>query len=495
MKKDSPQRKRVNAFLVKQMGESKGLWLKVGQMLSLHPESWEGLEAIPQSEEIPSISKEDFLPYLEGLFQESGFELQKCFPIISFPGLSASLSQVQEVFDQENHPWVIKAKLPGIYDIIFDQLSVLGFVKRLEGLQPDKKSFETTAYQKSIKESFERELDYDLERANLQSLSILSKRFSQAKVPGLHEKIQANDFIVMERVQGDNWQTVLESYSPTEKQQLGINLIEQFLYQYFCLGKAQGDFHPGNFFFQRNGTEVIVSWIDLGQCLTPTPVERKALFYAIRGLIKGENLAVGPLFSAWNFNLERLSPIANRLPLMLTKVFLPFTYPAAFDLKTWSLKKDLDKILGEDRWWFRTAGSPELFLSIRCWIGLFSMLETLDVPLHFKGIWLELEKEMEESLTSEPLPPSVLENVTFNDLAKSLKVQIYRDGNEKVFVTLPARAIEDIESFLSPETLLEMEKVKINLSDIISEQLKRGLIPGKVVDFSHENSRYLVTLE
>ncbi|MCR9203473.1 MAG: AarF/UbiB family protein, partial [Halobacteriovoraceae bacterium] len=349
MKKDSPQRKRVNAFLVKQMGEKKGLWLKVGQMLSLHSESWEGLEGLPDSEEIPGIPKEDFLPYLEALFKESRNDLGKEFPTIQFPGLPASLSQVHHVTDPHNDQWVIKAKLPGIHDIIFDQLSLLGFVKRMESLQSEKRSFETSAYQKSIRESFERELDYEQERTNLLDFQKLATRFPQAKIPKLHPTIQSNDFIVMEKMKGDSWKTVLENYTSNEKQQLGINLIEQFLFQYFCIGKAQGDFHPGNFFFQREGLKVDINWIDLGQCLSPTATERKALFYTINGLIKNQNMALGPLFSAWNFNLERLSPIANRLPLLLTKIFQPFTYAAAFNLKEWSLKKEIDQILGEDR--------------------------------------------------------------------------------------------------------------------------------------------------
>ncbi|MCR9205968.1 MAG: hypothetical protein NXH75_15400, partial [Halobacteriovoraceae bacterium] len=136
-----------------------------------------------------------------------------------------------------------------------------------------------------------------------------------------------------------------------------------------------------------------------------------------------------------------------------------------------------------------------LFLSIRCWIGLFSMLEALECPLFFKGIWLELEKEMESALSSDPLPSSSLESITFDDLAKTLKVQIFRKNVEKVHVTLPARAIEDIESFLSPETLKEMEKVNIRLKQIISEQMKKGLTPGTVMDFKDSISRYLVTLE
>lgn len=492
--KDSAQRKRVNSFLVKQMGESKGLWLKVGQMLSLKPESWEGLEDLPDSEKIPSIPEEDFRPYLESLFSDSGFPLEENFSSLKFPGLAASLSQAHEVIDREGKSWMVKAKLPGIEDIVMDQLSILGFVRRLEGVQGEKKSFSTSQYQRTIKQSFARELDYDQERKNLTQFQKLQNFFETVKVPKLHEKIQSPHFIVMEKMEGDSWSTVLNSYTHDEKIEVGRQLVLQFLYQYFCMDEAQGDFHPGNFFFQRKGEEVLISWIDLGQCLTPTPLEKKALFLSLESLLNQENITLGPLFKAWNFNIDKLSPIADRLPLLVTKIFTPFTYPTAFELKKWHLQKDIENILGEDRWWFRTAGSPDLFLSIRCWIGLFSMLEALDVPLFFKGYWAELRAEISKKITSENLPESELKQVTFDDLAKNLKVQVFDNGIEKVQVTLPARAIEDIKSFLSSETLSEMEKVGVNLDQVIKEQLQKGLIPSTVIDFLEGKKRYLVTL-
>ncbi|CAN0018638.1 unnamed protein product, partial [Chrysoparadoxa australica] len=82
----------------------------------------------------------------------------------------------------------------------------------------------------------------------------------------------------------------------------------------------------------------------------------------------------------------------------------------------------------------------------------------------------------------------------FDDLAKNLKVQVFDNGIEKVQVTLPARAIEDIKSFLSSETLSEMEKVGVNLDQVIKEQLQKGLIPSTVIDFLEGKKRYLVTL-
>lgn len=498
LQKDSPQRKRVNSFLVKQMGESKGLWLKVGQMLSLHAESWQDLEKIPQSENIPSLHREEFEPYLKSLFQAENVK-ESLVECLQYPGLAASLSQVHSLGlneeDSMGIPWVMKVKLPGIKEVIEDQLGLFGLLSKVNSLTDEKKSFSTHDYQNTIHKSFEKELDYEEERQNLKLMQKLCIRFPKTSVvPRLHPKLQGLDFITMEQLSGDSWETVLKSYSYEEKQSLGEELFKQCLFQYFCLGHGQGDFHPGNFFFNKDSGKTSIGWIDLGQCLRPSLKERRALFLAINGLLNQENLALGPLFSAWNFNLEKLSPIAERLPLLLTKIFAPLLFPNTFNLKDWHLKKDIDSILGEDRWWFRTAGSPELFLSIRAWIGLFSMLESLGVPLFFKGLWNELLPEIIHALPEVDLPKNDLKSVSFDDLAKKLRVQIFEGAHEKVSLELPARAIEEMDDFISPHTLGEMEKVGLNLNQITRDQLKNGLRPDVVVDYKEGQTRYLVTL-
>lgn len=495
LKSDSPQRKRVNNFLVRQMGENKGLWLKVGQMLAIHPESWEGLENLPDSETIPSLPSEEMNPYIEELFKVEGKDLKDEVKEIHYPGLAASLSQVHRVTLTDDSSWMIKFKLPGIKEVIEDQLSLFGLLNHAQKLTTEKKSFSTTDYQKTLQYSFEVELDYGVERKNIKFMEALKERFpNTCEVAKLHPSLQGQDFITMSELGGDSWQEVLQNYSLEEKKVLAHEFLRQVFFQYFCRGHCQGDFHPGNFFFNRSNGQVSIGWIDLGQCLTPSLIERRALFLAIDSLISSEKMDLGPLFSAWRFNLDKLSHISDRLPLLLTKLFSPFTYPSAFSLKNWHLKKEIDDILGEDRWWFRTAGSPDLFLSIRCWIGLFTMLEALEIDVFFRGIWFELREEILQSIPEVALPQTKLENVTYDDLAKILNVQVFQDDVEKVSVSLPSRSLEHIEELIAPDTLEEMKRVGIKLDQVIKDQLHKGLRPGVVVDFKEGNKRYLVTL-
>lgn len=507
LKKDSVQRKRINAFLAQQMGKEKGLWLKFGQLLSLKTESWEGLEKLTQEHEVPSLEKEDILPYIEHLFSEVEKSFEEEFPQITFPGLAASLSQVHHIKDKENNDWVIKVKLPDIENVLKDQLNILGLAKIVTPVQSEKRRFSIDDYQSSITQNFQKELDYENERKNIQTFSILEQKFCSAKVAKCHPNIQSPDFTIMTKLKGSTWKEVIENFSFKDKRKLANNLISQFIYQYFYMGVAQGDFNPGNFFFEKTLKEdVVIKWIDLGQCLRPEKVKRKALFDVIQSItlsdqvnLKTPNkmtseISLGPIFSAWNFNLDKLAPIASKLPLLLTKIFTPFSYNFAFNLNNWHLKKDFEQILGDDKWWFRTAGEPDLFLSIRCWIGLFDMLKQLNVPIFFKGIWQECSYEIGELLSDITLPDSELKNIKLDDISKNLNVKIIRSGIEKVNVTLPSRALEDLDTFLSARVKDEIKNAGIDLKNIVTQQLQNGLLPGKVLDVTLSEEHYIVTL-
>ncbi len=485
----------MNHFLIKQMGENKGLWLKVGQLLSMNETSWKELEGLSEGEHIAALPLEEIQPYVEALFTQENLQF---IGELADPGIPASLSQVHLwQMKEPSQKWALKVQLPGMKEVIEDQLSLLGLMDKASALRSEKKNFNTHEYHETLKQNFEQELNYRCERQNIQNLKRLSERYPLAKIPSLHPEYQGESFITMSWEEGDSWSDVLKNYSPKEKKSLGVQIITQFLYQYFCLGRSQGDFHPGNFLFQRVNEDVAITWLDLGQCLTPSLQQRRSLFLAITNFLDSsseEKINLGPFFKAWKFNLEKLAPIADRLPLLLSRLFYPFLVNAPLNLKDWKLKSEIDTILGDDKWWFRTAGSSELFMSIRCWIGLFTMLESLQVPLNYYQIWQEVSYEIQESLPKIQLPRAQLSSVSFNDLAKKLNVKIYKEEKLSVDLNLPARAIMDIENFIKKDTLNEMKKNGISLEKIVQEQLKNGLKPCTIIDYHHSHKRYLVTL-
>lgn len=492
MSADSLQRKRVNSFLCKQMGESKGLWLKLGQFLGTGEGHWEELKTIPLGEDLPQIPEEEFLPYLHLLMSEAKLNFDAEFSSIEFPGHSASLSQVHKVIDDKGQAWALKVQLPNIDQVVKDQLSLLGLFGKFEGFQEEKKTFQTKEYHNTLADGFEKELDYSLERGNIQSLAPLEKRFENAHIVKLHPQVQSDRILCLSWEEGDDWNTVLNTYDVTQKRHIGNTLITQFLYQYFIMGISQGDFHPGNFKFTRAGA---LHWYDFGQVLTPSKKQRAALYRLIESLRDEGEEELGPLLNAWDFDLKKLAPIAHQLPLVLSKIFDPFITNQAFNIKEWNLKETINLILEENRWWLRTAGSPKLFLSIRAWMGLLNMLEELNTPFYFSQIWSELSYEMHPLFKGVTLDHAVLQEVTLKDLAKKLTIKISEGDITKVEITLPARALEEVPSLLSSQTKLEMEKAGIDITKVVEHHLKQGLKSETVVDFTDGTKHYLVELK
>lgn len=491
LKEDSLQRKKVNAHLARLMARNGGMWQKLGQMLSVQSPKWEELQVLASGEDHQQIPKEDFRTYIESLFEAEGFDQSEILSI-SDKGMSASLSQVHEIRlkNSNQRKWVIKAKLPGIEQVIEDQLKVFQIVALGEKVASEKKSFSTKSYLKTFKDSFSRELDYQRERRNLEVLR-QENIDNNTLIPALHHKLQGSDFIIMEKMEGESWDSVIHNWSAKDKRRAGHALFDQFIYQYFIVGLAQGDFHPGNFLFKKNSEQVTVSWIDLGQSLTPGLTQRKALFSAIQ---KTESESIGNLFYAWGFDLKKLSPLQDRLPLILQTIFSPLMSESAFYLSEWKLKEQLEKVMGQDKWWFRTAGSSELFVSIRCWLGLQGMLEQLKIPLHLGQIWREATYKIEPLLDTITLEEARFEKVSFSDMAKTLKIEMTKGEQLLVNISLPALAIDSIAQQLSSEVQHLIKSHSIDLEKIIEDSISQGLKPQVLVDVTDNEKHILVSL-
>jgi hypothetical protein len=79
-------------------------------------------------------------------------------------------------------------------------------------------------------------------------------------------------------------------------------------------------------------------------------------------------------------------------------------------------------------------------------------------------------------------------------MAQSLNVKITENDKTIVEVSLPARAIENLPDFLSPEVMIEIKKHSIDLEQLITQVLKEGLKPKVILDLAISERNYFVTL-
>jgi predicted unusual protein kinase regulating ubiquinone biosynthesis (AarF/ABC1/UbiB family) len=76
-----------------------------------------------------------------------------------------------------------------------------------------------------------------------------------------------------------------------------------------------------------------------------------------------------------------------------------------------------------------------------------------------------------------------------------LKVEIKEDDQLKVFLTLPAKSIENIQDFLTPEVLAKINQLSINLDEIVKKTIQDNYPPGIIFNFNLNTKSYKVWIE
>ena len=204
------------------------------------------------------------------------------------------------------------------------------------------------------------------------------------------------------------------------------------------------------------------------------------------------------------FEAEKLALIAEPRAAVANALLQPFLKDEEFDLATWDLKDRFEALLGENRWWFRSAGPPTLLLLLRAFQGLVQQLEQLQVKINW---WQILDSSVSPETRTlavnvplSPLPPEMA-NLTMttntpSGAAEHLRVVVIRDGEKVVEITMPGRAARNIQN-LMPEDVLEQITAagEIDMKAIRQRLEDTGLRPQEVFEFDNGEKQYRVWLE
>ena len=85
--------------------------------------------------------------------------------------------------------------------------------------------------------------------------------------------------------------------------------------------------------------------------------------------------------------------------------------------------------------------------------------------------------------------------IAFRRPAKNLFVRVTNNGEEVVAIEMPAGAIQDIEYFMSPESVRKVAEMGYDLSAIKKKVIDSGLVAQTVLDIkTPEGKHYKVWL-
>ena len=86
------------------------------------------------------------------------------------------------------------------------------------------------------------------------------------------------------------------------------------------------------------------------------------------------------------FAREKLTPIKPQLSELLNIIFEPFLESRPYDLSQWRIKERVDQVLGEKKWWFRSAGNTDFFEIMKSFFGVVNLLEILEAKISWHEV-------------------------------------------------------------------------------------------------------------
>ncbi len=481
--------KRALALL---LADARGITMKVGQLFAGTDGTTPFQELVAGIEPLPL---KVIIPLLE---TELGQKVKSVFRSIEPSLAAASLGQVHLAELKNGDKVAIKIRYPDIADAIDAELRLVGL---LPGAGPvNRWGFDLDGYKKSLRDNMRRELDYRSE-ALRQDYFGRSIQVSGLKVPTVYKDLCSESVLVQSRAEGVLIDK-LGHWSAQDRLSIGQTLMLTLFKSLFAAGEVHGDPHPGNAFYSHddNGRPQ-VSLLDYGCTINIEESRRLALLKLI--VACRERSPVKPLdcFAGLGFDSKKLIPLSGSLPALCQILFRPFLLNHAFDPQQWQLGQAVNDLLGDYRWWFRSAGPPDLFLLMRAFQGLIQQLQQLEVNLPW---WTLLQQavgpELIQQARSYELPvikqQSAVLGLGFDQQATKLCVCVTESGESRVSVTMPAEAVLDLEH-LVPEDILGRITAsgKIDIKQLGLDLRANGITPQQLFVFEDDEKTYRVWLE
>jgi len=244
-----------------------------------------------------------------------------------------------------------------------------------------------------------------------------------------------------------------------------------------------------------------VTLLDYGCTISIAEPRRMALLKLIVGCRERNPTKPLDCFAALGFDSKKLSPISGSLPALCQILFRPFLLNHTFNSEQWQLGQGVNDLLGDYRWWFRSAGPSDLFLLMRTFQGLIQQLEQLNVRLPWWALLQQavgpelIRQAMAYELPAIKLEPAV-KRLSFDQQATLLCVRVTEDGEQRVAVKMPAEAVLDLEHLVPEDVLARIiSSGKIDLKQLADSIRTNGIIPQQLFVFEDGRKTYRVWLE
>jgi hypothetical protein len=479
-------RQAARRALSLQMADARGLPMKIGQVLAGMDDDSDFVTLISSVEPWPL---EKIIPVLEAAW---ACPIHEVLADIEESTAAASLGQVHRARLHNGQVVAIKVQYPDIADAIAAEMRLSGL---MPGLGPVKRwQFDLDAYRQTLADNMDHELDYGHEMRAQQAFAA-AVRVPGLCVPPVFETWCRRNVLVQAWCDGKRLATAA-TWSLPERLYVARTLMMTLFQSVFVHGVAHGDPHPGNLLV-RHDDGVELSLLDFGCTVSIAENRRLAL---LKLILSGRGAcAVNTLdaYAALGFYRHKLDYIAERLPQLNRILFRPLLQDQPLDMKQWHPGQEAEALLGEARWWFRSAGPADLFLLMRIFQGLTAQLSLLDVKLPW---WPILTLAVPESMRQQAMdwqPAHQSDHHTSHDemQARHLKVEIIRPGEQDIRMAMPASEACHLDTLIPQESQQLLQQRGVRVAELQQEIIAQGLTPRDLFSLDDGQTRYHVWLE
>ncbi len=382
-------------------------FIKLGQMLSLHPDiiPHEFCEEFEKLQD--HVSPVEFIrikEVIEKQYNKPLDEVFKDFPVT--PLASASLAQVYKVSLGQKKA-IVKVQKPNVEEIIRADLEILEFVAN----HLDQHYKEARVYNpKGLIEEFKRyilnELNFENEVVNIETFRHNFRHDRTVHVPLVYEKLCTGKIIVIERINGIKLSDIQKlKDSGFDLQKIAHTVIACILKQIFVDGLFHGDPHPGNIFILPDGK---VSFVDFG---VVGRIDEEAKFAFAHLFIAAAEKDAIEMLKVMRESMGINYANESRLKLSLQQLLDKYYGITVAEFSMNSFLQDLTRVLYENR--VRIA--PDHLILIKSLGILESEAKMLDPEMDFG---LEIKRAAEQLIKDEYSPLRLIKKIgaTTHDL-------------------------------------------------------------------------------
>lgn len=388
-----------NALRVaEQLSNARGLLMKVGQLLSfvdpgelVAAEHWSPYQRALTAlrDDVEPLDIEVVRAVVETDLGSTPEALFATFDDVPFA--AASIGQVHGARLPDGTRVAVKVQYPGVAAAIGADIAntelLTTLLKLGQSTLPRMPHVDAGGLATELGARIAEEVDYERERHNLEEFAGIYADDPAIRIPATHPELSSSRVLTMERIDGLSWDQTLTA-SQGLRDAWGVAIDRFFFRSIYRHGVFHADPHPGNYVFHDDGTVTI---LDFG-CVNRFDAATLAGFVAVAAAaVDADAPRLEATFRQYGF-IGADAPGAEELLAFYRPTFesliapQPYRMGRAFSagvlnqLNPYGPKGDISR---------RFNLPPKFVLTMRIYIGLFSVLAALEAEADWRAVYDE----------------------------------------------------------------------------------------------------------